>query len=168
MCPLIFVYKNTFLCMTWLISRWNRTHSCLQVFLFMGIGTIWYHRIQYSFLFVTWIISMWDMTHSYLQVFLFMGIGTIWYYRIKDSFLFVAWFISMCVMTHFAFLCASVCTDGNRGNIVLRRQKFNFMCDIAHSYLQMFLLMGISTTWYGVALVSRLDKITGLFCKRAL
>jgi len=96
-----YLWRDSFLCWTWLIPicrcyYGDVTHSYLQVFLLMGIGTRWYYRIKDSFLFVTRIISMWDVTHSYLQVFLLMGIETIWYYRIKDSFLCVAWLNFAC------------------------------------------------------------------------
>jgi len=48
------------------------------------------------------------------------------------------------------------------------------MCDTTHSYVRhdsficvTWLLHTCDITWYGVALVSRIDKMIGLFCKRA-
>ena len=66
----LYVWHDSFVCVTWLIRMCDMTHSY-----------VWHD----SFICVTWLIRMCDMTHSY-----------VWH----DSFIRVTWLIRMCDMTH--------------------------------------------------------------------
>jgi len=64
------VWRNSFICVTWLIHMCDMTHPC-----------VWHDW----FIWVTWRIHMCDMTHSYA-----------WH----DSFICVTWLIHMRDITH--------------------------------------------------------------------
>jgi len=75
-------------------------------------------------------------------------------------------FINMCAMTYsdvcwLTDMCAT--TDFH-----LRHDSWICVLWLIHKYVCHYSFWLVSTHWYGVAMVSRLLKITGLFCKRAL
>ena len=75
-----YVWRDSFLCATWLIHMCDMTHSY-----------VW----RDSVLCATWRIHMCDMTHSYVR---------------HDPFLCVPWLIPMCAMTHsFAWRDSFIC-----------------------------------------------------------
>ena len=161
------VWRDSFICVTWLIHMCDVTHSY-----------VW----RDSFLGVTWLIHMCDMTHSY-----------VWH----DSFLCVTWLIHMCDVTHQyvrrdSFICATwliwnLSGAGDR-NFFPDAEKKNDMCDMTHScmcdmthsyvWCDSFVSSWSNRLWvltykfrcfmswrYGVARVRRIDKITGRFCR---
>jgi len=65
-----YVWRDSFICVTWLIHVCDMTHSY-----------VWHD----SFIYVTWLIHMCDMTHSYMS---------------HDSFICVTWLNPMCDMLH--------------------------------------------------------------------
>ena len=85
---------------------------------------------------------MFDTTHTYVS---------------RDSCTHVVWLIHMCDMAHSyvrhdSFICVTWLID-NVNQCTLA--QLNFMRDVTHLH------------WYGVATVSRINKITGLFCRIA-
>jgi len=101
-----YVWHDSFLHVTWLVSRRDMTHSCVGPDLFF---------------FVPWerVLSCWsvivqcDMTHFY-----------VWH----DSLLYVTWLIPMCNMTHF---CG--CHENTFSAAEVWSWVFP-MCNMSHSY----------------------------------
>jgi len=97
-----------------------------------------------SFTCVTWLMRIYDMFHSYMR---------------HDSFICATWPINLCDINHrgrlrgfvCVWVCVCVCACGRIPVVAHKVASFS------------------SSSWfYGVASVSRIDKIVGLFCKRAL
>ena len=95
------VWKDSFMCVTWLIHVCDMTHSCVwhdsfirMTWLIVWIRVTWRSHVcevthsymwHCSFICVTWLIRMRDMTHS-----------SVWH----DAFIRVTWRIHTCDMTH--------------------------------------------------------------------
>jgi len=100
-----YVWHDSFICETWLIHMCDMTHSY-----------VWHD----SFICVTWLIHMWDMTHSCVWHDSF--ICETWLIHMwHDSFMYgtihshVTWLIHMWDMTHsyeprFVQMCQALCT----------------------------------------------------------
>jgi len=105
-----------------------------------------------SFICVTWLIHMCDMTHSYgWHRLIHMCNMTDLSVR-HDSLIRVTWLVYMCNLTdlcvwHDSFICNF---SYMRHGSIIWRSRLIHTCD------------------YGVATISRLLQIIGLFCKRAL
>jgi len=91
----------------------------------------------------SWLIHVSFMTHSWLIHDSFMTHS----WLIHDSFMTLSWLIHESFMTHSWLIHDSFMTHSCVIHV-------SFICH--------------SCVWYGVALVSRIDKMIGLFCKRAL
>jgi len=101
-----------------------------------------------SFICVTWLIHMCDLTDSY-----------VWH----DSFMRVTWLIHMCDTTHSYVWHAS-------WRIPIRETRLIHMCDMPHDVFlyvrhDSFVCVRSWRRAYGVAPISRLLKIIGLFCR---
>ena len=95
----LYVWHDSFMCVTWLIDICDMTHSY-----------VWHD----SFICVTWLTHMCDMTHSYVWHVAFlcdMAYSYVWH----DSFICVTWLIHMCDMKNHmhivaqGVLCVSMC-----------------------------------------------------------
>jgi len=102
---------------------------------------VWHH----FFVRVAWLIHTFDWTSSFM-----------WH----DSAMCVTWLIHMHAMTH---IYTHSCTHTSRTHTYTHTHRLihvtwlRHMCHMPHPYV-----------CYGVATISRLLKIIGLFCKRAL
>ena len=153
-----YVWHDTFICVTWLIHICDMTHSY-----------VWHD----SFICVTWHIHMCDMTHSY-----------VWH----DAFICVTWLIHMCGVAHSyawqAVIDKALVKDKDK-RVQTAEQFLALLATVPLHFtptapigLSMWHDSFISVNWhdpsicvtsaYGVATISRLLKIIGLFCKRAL
>ena len=102
-----------------------------------------------SFTCVTWLIHVCVATRSHAMRLLFIWDVPPWYVW-HDSFMRVAWLCYKCDVTD---SCACDTNDAEVSSDL-------FMCTKWHMYVR--------DMTYGVATISRLLKIIGLFCKRAL
>jgi len=132
-------------CVTWLSVRHD--YSCVWRDSFMCDVIVC----------ATWIISACDMTHFCVGV----PLACVWH----DSFMCVTWLIHVCDMTHSCVWRDSfMCVTG----LILCWYNW-FQCVAWLVRVRVFAMNNTcETTWYGVATISRLLKIIGLFCKRAL
>ena len=120
--------------------------TCLVDMCDMTHSYVWHD----SFTCVPWLLHMCDMTPAYSLPASFM-----W----RDSFIYVTWLIHTRDMTH-----SCVWHDS-----FIFVTWLIYMCDMTHSYVWHDSF--ICVTWLMAAKIrvcSRIDKIIGLFCHRAL
>jgi len=150
------VWHDSFTCVTWLIYMRHLTHL-----------HVWHD----SFTYVTRLIHMCDMTHSHM-----------WH----DSFTCLTWQIHMCDLTHRRPLKVSWPTLARWSWLKtmsrLREMRdltrsyvwhdsfvcvtwLVGMCDLTRWYVWHTLLVCVTRHTYGVATISRLLKVIGLFCR---
>jgi len=177
-----YVRHDTFKCVIWLIRKYDVTHSYVWYGAFICVtcriqmcdmthSHVWYS----AFICVTWRIHMCDMTFSHMRHDSFLH-ATYWIF----VYMFCASHICVCDMTlsqewHDSFPCTTPL-------IHMRAMTRCYICvtwpthisDTNHSYLHHDFFLCATTKHtsqvftYGVASISRLLKIIGLFCKRAL
>jgi len=152
--PQAYVWHDIFICVAWHIPICDIPHSC--VWLDLCICATW----------LRWHLHMCDLTHSYV----WPDSGKVSQRReeVRDC---VTRLMHMCDLTY-AHVWHDSCTCVT---------WLMHMCDITHPYVWRASCMCVTwlrylwhDSWlmthdaYGVAMISRLIKFTGLFCKRAL
>ena len=93
----LYVWRDSFICETWLIHMCDITHSyvwhesflCVTLLIHVCVLTHLCTAHRESFICVTWLIHMWNVTHSY-----------VWHV----SFICVTWVILMCDIPH-SYVC---------------------------------------------------------------
>jgi len=157
--------------MMWLIHVWDMTHSYVP-----WLINTWHDSFIRcrTYLYMTWLIHVCGMAHSYVWRVSFMC-GTWLIHMWPDSFISGRTYLYMTWLTH-------VC-DMNSSYVW--HEKFSQKCVTANlqmccrccRVLQVCCRIHQRTAWliftemchgYGVAPISRLLKMIGLFCKRAV
>jgi len=130
--------KREFICATWLIHMCDRTHC------FVG---------------ATWLNHMCDMTKSSVR-------HTHSYVR-QDSFVGAAWLTHLICARLLVHLCNMTHSYVWHDSFV-RATWLIHTCDVTPSYVRQDSFVGAARfciNMYGVATISRLRKIIGLFCR---
>jgi len=138
-----YVRHDVFTCETWLIHLWDVTrHVFMTRYAFMIDEHITHSIVCHvmwhdSFTYETWLIHLWDMTqHVFIIRYAFIIDEHIEHSIVSCV---VTWLIHMWDMTRQAFI-------------------------IRHAFIVDEHIV-LSSTWHGVANVSRIDTIIGLFCR---
>jgi len=158
---LMYVWHDSFICVTWLIHVWYASF----------MRGVWKHFAQCSgemtHSYVAWRIHMWhdvficDMTYSYVTWRIHM-----WHdvFICDMTYSYVTWHI---FEWRYSIMCgvwgyfAQVRLFSHPRQAIPKR----CICTGHDSYIYVTWRI---CTWYGVAPISRLLKVIGLFCKRAL
>jgi len=159
---------------TWPIDMCDMTHWHLtwliDMYMSLDVGT-WLHARHDSFICATWFIDMWhdslicatsliDMWHDSLTCNMSLDVGT-WLHAKHDSFMCVTWLIHI---WHDSFKCDTTHVSGLMNSPEESRlTKALHMCRpfMYEVHTDIYIC-------YRVAMTSRLLKMIGLFCKRAL
>jgi len=156
--------RHSFICATWLIHTCDMTHSdsttttALIHLCKVTDSHVWHD----SFIYVTWLIHICAMTHSDYTT----TTALIYLCKMTDSHV---WHDSFICLTRLIQICDTWLIQ------TIRPLQHSFigvtwliLCVWHDSFRQYDHYSIHSFVWYGVATISRLLKIKGLFCKRAL
>jgi len=168
------------LCVTWLIHMCDMTHSYVWHDSFvlhdLFIFVTWFTQAcaRASFVCVTWLIHMCHLTHTYVFHDLFMHVTWLTQTCARASFVRVTWLIHMCDMTHthalydlFKIMGWLRLVGSLKLQVSFAKEPYKRDDILQKRPIILSNLLHVATPYmcYGVATISRLLKIIGLFCR---